>query len=261
MWGCYYELHQRYMHANTNMDIPYSHTPLSYCLSCLHKEHPRDHPLLPILHHFYFFSRLHLMSFLYFDSSVSFFSSFSPAFPSVSRGWTCCRSDMQQHARVTAVSVPVHPFILSHSFCVHSSIHHPFALLVISVLAGVVAMWVGVTPPTIIRQAPIHLHRPFCICASHGRLYVCICAPGQLCLGLDCACHDLNAMSPLFFHFMDEPLIWPIIWRYSTRWACDCLKQRSCGYTHTYMPAASRWGTWLWTHSDCSSIDTGPDVM
>ncbi|KAI2649826.1 Adenylyl cyclase-associated protein [Labeo rohita] len=65
-----------------------------------------------------------LLSFLpFFRVSVSFFWSVSPASPSVSRGWTCCRSDMQQHARVTAVSVPVHPFVLSPSFVLRSSVH------------------------------------------------------------------------------------------------------------------------------------------
>lgn len=110
-----------------------THTPSSHCLSCLHKEHPRDHPLLPILHHFYFFSRLQLVSFLSFDSLfLSFFRSLSPAFPSVSRGRTCCRSDMQQHASVTTDSVPVHPFIRSRSFFVHpSSLHLNWSSLLI----------------------------------------------------------------------------------------------------------------------------------
>lgn len=112
----------------------------------------------------------------FFRFSVSFFSSFYPAFPSVSRGWTCCRSDMQQHARVTAMSVPVHPFILSHSFCIHPSIHHPFTLLVNSInLAGAVAMRVGGTPPpTIIRQASKHQRRPFSICVCVARETICM---------------------------------------------------------------------------------------
>ncbi len=46
-----------------------------------------------------------------FRFSISLFRSISLAFPSFSHGWTCCRSDMQQHVRVTAVRVhPVHPF-------------------------------------------------------------------------------------------------------------------------------------------------------
>ncbi len=164
--------------------------------------------------------------------------------------WTCCRSDMQQHARVTAVSVPVHPFILSRSFCVHPSIHHPSTLLVISIdLAGAMTMRVCSPPPAIIRQALIHQRRPLCACVSHDRLYICFCAPGQLCLGLDRACRILNAICALLFHFIrvytNVPLICAIISRYSTRWACDYLKQRSCGCTHTCTHAASRWGAWL----------------
>lgn len=164
-----------------------THTPSSHCLSCLHKEHPRDHPLLPILHHFYFFSRLQLMSFLSFDSLfLSFFRSLSPAFPSVSRGRTCCRSDMQQHASVTAVSVPVHPFIWSRSFYVHPSIHHPSTLLVISIdLAGAKTMRVCGTPPAIIRQASIHQHHPLCACVCRMTDYTsAFVLPGQLCLSL-----------------------------------------------------------------------------
>lgn len=117
---------------------------------------------------------------------LSFFRSLSPAFPSVSRGRTCCRSDMQQHASVTADSVPVHPFIRSRSFFVHPSVHHPSTLLVISIdLAGAKTMIVCGTPPAIIRQASIHQHHPLCACVCRMTDYTSVFVlPGQLCLSL-----------------------------------------------------------------------------
>lgn len=167
------------------MHIPYTHTlvPLSIMFA---QGTPTGPPLTPHPPSLLLFLPPPARVLPFFRFSVSFFRSFSPAFPSVSRGWTCCRSDMQQHACVTTVSVLVHPLILSHSFYVHPSIHHSSTLLVISIdLAGAKTMRVCGTPPAIIRQASIHQHHPLCACVSHDRLCICFCAAGQLCLGLD----------------------------------------------------------------------------
>ncbi len=222
----------------------HTHTPSSHCLSCLHKEHPRDHPLLPILHHFYFYSRLHLVSFLPFDSPFLYFGLSPSLFPrSHMGGRVADQTCNNMSASLLLESTPFTPSLVSFVLC--SSVHHhPSTLLVISSidLAGAMAMRVCDPPPAIIRQAPIHQRRPLCGCVSHDRLYVSFCAPGQLCLGLDRACRILNAICALSFHFMHVythvPLICVIISRYSTRWACYYFKQRSCGCTHTCTPAA-----------------------
>lgn len=55
----------------------------------------------------------------------SFFQS-PPAFPAVSRGWMCCRSDMQQHACVTTLLPPFSPSCrrIRSAFAIHPSSLH-----------------------------------------------------------------------------------------------------------------------------------------
>lgn len=137
-----------------------------------------------------------LPSFLSFESLCLSFGRSPPPLPRSHVGGRVADQTCNNMPASPPLVSPFTPsFCLPRSFCVRPSIHHPSTLLVISIdLAGAMAMRVCGPPPAIIRQAPIHRRRPLCACVSHDRLYICFCAPGQLCLGLDCVCRILNAI-------------------------------------------------------------------
>lgn len=123
------QFHQTYTNADAkHTGLSYAHLLLIVYRVCTVNTHGTPPPLhYPSFITFTFCSSI-LLSSLPFLSifRFSFFLSFSPAFPLVSRGWTCCRSDMQQHACVTTLSPPFTPSCrrIRSAFAVHPSPLH-----------------------------------------------------------------------------------------------------------------------------------------